>query len=359
MTENKKKNSIISPLCVLAAGILWGCMGLLVRSMTPCGFTSMEVVFFRAVVTSVLMAVIMVIFKRDELKVRIKDLWCFAGTGIASMVFFNFCYFSCMKYTTLSVAAILLYTAPAFLMVMSAILFKEKFTFLKVLCLIATFIGCMLVSGGFSMFGVSAADAAISDLAEAVTAKPGTSIIGGADGPTAIFLAGKVAPGASVLTGVLSIRGLLLGLGAGFGYALYSVFGRFAIKRGYSSFTITAYTFWFCMLGCAPFIGWPHFVSTVGANAGKLPLFILLTILTTILAYLFYTKGLEGMENGMAGIIASIEPVVASIVGVVAFHEKLTLTGIIGMFLVLGACVLVSLPGKRKEEAGNCKTQDS
>jgi hypothetical protein len=38
------------------------------------------------------------------------------------MVFFNFCYFSCMKYTTLSVAAILLYTAPAFLMVMSAVI---------------------------------------------------------------------------------------------------------------------------------------------------------------------------------------------------------------------------------------------
>ncbi len=327
MSEKKKNNSILSPLCVLAAGILWGCMGLLVRSMSPYGFTSMEIVIFRAIVTSFIMAVIMVIFKRDELKVKWKDLWTFLGTGIASMVFFNFCYFSCMSYTTLSVAAILLYTAPAFLMVMSAILFKEKFTWLKVLCLVATFLGCVLVSGGV-------------------------------DGPTTVFLAGELGKmaGKSVASGIggaiagsrMSLPGLLLGLGAGFGYALYSVFSRFAIKRGYSSFTITTYTFWFAALGCAPFIRWPHFIKTIGESAGKIPLFLLLTIITTILAYLLYTKGLEGMENGMAGIIASIEPVMASVVGVVAFHEKLTLTGIIGMVLVLGACVLVSLPGKSK-----------
>ena len=353
MSGKNNKKSILSPLCVLAAGILWGCMGLLVRSMTPCGFTSMEVVIFRAIVTSVLMAIIMVIFKRDELKVKWKDLWCFLGTGIASMVFFNFCYFSCMKYTTLSVAAILLYTAPAFLMVMSAVIFKEKFTLMKVLCLVATFAGCVLVSGGLSVFGIGTPADAIG-----TQAVSGTSIIGGADGPTAVFLAGELGKqaGESVLggmttgiaAGVLSLPGLLLGLGAGFGYALYSVFGRFAIKRGYSSFTITTYTFFFATLGCAPFINWPHFVKTIGESAGKLPLFLLLTIMTTILAYLLYTKGLEGMENGMAGIIASIEPVMASIVGVIVFHEKLTLMGIIGMVLVLGACALVSLPaGKR------------
>ena len=309
-SENKK--SVISPLCVLAAGLLWGCMGLLVRSMNPCGFTSMEVVIFRAIVTSILMAVIMAIFKPGELKVKWKDIWCFLGTGIASMVFFNFCYFSCMKYTTLSVAAILLYTAPAFLMVMSAIIFKEKFTLMKVLCLLATFAGCVLVSGGLPIPGF-----------------PGLNTVTDA-------------------SAALSLPGLLLGLGAGFGYALYSVFSRFAIKRGYSSFTITTYTFWFATLGCAPFINWPHFIGTIGKSAGKLPLFLLLTILTTILAYLLYTKGLEGMENGMAGIIASIEPVMASIVGVVVFHEKLTVMGIIGMVLVLGACALVSLPARKK-----------
>ena len=357
MSEKKKNNSILSPLCVLAAGILWGCMGLLVRSMSPYGFTSMEIVIFRAIVTSFIMAVIMVIFKRDELKVKWKDLWTFLGTGIASMVFFNFCYFSCMSYTTLSVAAILLYTAPAFLMVMSAILFKEKFTWLKVLCLVATFLGCVLVSGGVPIPGLGGFFGSGTS-ADVNVAASDTAIIGGADGPTTVFLAGELGKmaGKSVASGIggaiagsrLSLPGLLLGLGAGFGYALYSVFSRFAIKRGYSSFTITTYTFWFAALGCAPFIRWPHFIKTIGESAGKIPLFLLLTIITTILAYLLYTKGLEGMENGMAGIIASIEPVMASVVGVVAFHEKLTLTGIIGMVLVLGACVLVSLPGKSK-----------
>ena len=343
--DTQKKNmSLISPLCVLAAGILWGCMGLLVRSMTPWGFTSMEVVIFRAITTGVLMFLFMLIFRRGELKVRAKDFWCFVGTGIASMVFFNTCYFSCMKYTTLSVAAILLYTAPSFLMIMSAILFKEKFTPVKVLCLVLAFAGCVLVSGGLpvgELFGKTAGISGVTGAGAVGAAGTGISIIGGADGPTAIFLAGR-----------LGLKGLLLGLGAGFGYALYSVFGRYAIERGYSSFTITTYTFLFAALGCAPFIKWPHFIECLGGSVSRWPIFLGLTVATTIVAYLLYTKGLSGMENGMAGIIASIEPVVASLVGVLVFHEKLTAMGIAGMALVLGSCVLVSLPQKTEKKLG-------
>lgn len=359
--KQQGKISIIAPLCVLAAGILWGCMGLLVRTMTPYGFTSMEIVIFRAIVTGILMLAITAVIKPKELRVKVKDLWCFAGTGIASMVFFNTCYFSCMKVATLSVAAILLYTAPSFLMVMSAILFKEKFTVLKVLCLVLTFAGCVLVSGGLPVFGGSpAADPATmaattavmteASSATATTAAGSASIIGGADGPTAIFLAGKIGRTA-LASGSISIAGLLLGLGAGFGYALYSVFGRYAIQKGYSSFTITTYTFLFATIGCAPFIKWPHFIGTLGGSVKALPVFLLLTVLTTILAYLLYTKGLSGMENGMAGIIASIEPVMASVVGVLVYHEKLTATGIAGMVLVLGSCAAVSIVSrKRKNE---------
>jgi drug/metabolite transporter (DMT)-like permease len=93
MNDRFEMRSRTAPFFVLAAGVLWGCMGLLVRSMSPYGFTSMEIVFFRAVVTGILMLLFMLIGKRKELKIRLKDLWCFLGTGLASVVFFNFCYF--------------------------------------------------------------------------------------------------------------------------------------------------------------------------------------------------------------------------------------------------------------------------
>ena len=309
MNDRFEMRSRTAPFFVLAAGVLWGCMGLLVRSMSPYGFTSMEIVFFRAVVTGILMLLFMLIGKRKELKIRLKNLWCFLGTGLASVVFFNFCYFSCMRLTTLSTAAILLYTAPSFLMILSAILFRERFTALKVICLILTFLGCILVSGGF----------------------------GSSMGPS----------------------GLLLGLGAGFGYALYSVFSRYAIERKYSSFTITTYTFLFAALGCVPFMNPGHFAGCVSESGGWNLLFILLTILTTVAAYLFYTAGLSGMENGIAGILASVEPVVATLVGVLVFREKLSLWSMAGMVLILASCAAVSLAGRTKKEPQDHKVKDS
>ncbi len=89
----------------------------------------------------------LLIFDRKLFVIRLKDLWCFLGTGICSIVFFNFCYFKAITMTSLSVAAILLYTAPAIVMVLSYFLFKEKLTKRKLLALAMTFAGCVLVTG--------------------------------------------------------------------------------------------------------------------------------------------------------------------------------------------------------------------
>lgn len=285
------KKNLISPLLVLAAGILWGCMGLLVRTANEKGFNSMEIVSLRAIETALFMLIGMIILNRKALIIKLKDLWCFIGTGIVSVVFFNVCYFSCMNYTTLSTAAILLYTAPSFVMVLSFALFKEKFTIKKVVCLILTFIGCVFVSGGFSAAN-------------------------------------------------LGVKGLLLGLGAGLGYALYSIFSRYAINRGYSSLSITTYTFVFAAIGSAPFVNWGHYTEKIASSGNSLLAMIVMIFFNTILAYVCYTKGLEGMENGIASIIASIEPVVASLVGVIIYSETIGVMGIVGMLLVLSGTVL-------------------
>ena len=194
VTKNAK---ILSVVLVLAAGGMWGCMGLLVRPLNEIGLVTMDICFLRGFVTFVVMLAGLLILDREALKIRLKDIWCFIGTGALSVSFFNFCYFKTITLTSLSVAAVLLYTAPAFVMVMSFFLFKESMTKRKVLALLVAFAGCILVSGL------------------------------GTDG------------------GSLNTRGILVGLGAGFGYALYSIFGRYALQRGYGSLTITFYTFLF------------------------------------------------------------------------------------------------------------------
>ncbi len=290
--KKNKSNNRISMFFVLCAGILWGCMGIMVRKMNKSGLGAMEVVSIRSFVTAILMLMYMFLFNRKELKIRVKDIWCFLGTGLLSVVFFNVCYFSCMNYTSLSTAAILLYTAPSFVMVMSFFLFKERFTVKKILAVLLAFAGCILVSGGISKEGI-----------------------------------GTI--------------GLLTGLGAGFGYALYSIFSRFAILKGYSSYTITTYTFSFAAIGTLPFVDYGHMLNCITGDVTLIPFGIVMTFITTVAAYLLYTKGLAGIENGKASILASVEPVVASVVGVALFGEVMTPAGGAGMLLVLASCFII------------------
>lgn len=285
------------PLLVLAAGSLWGLMGLLVRSLNEAGLSSMEICFVRAVVTFVCMLAGLLLFDRKALKIRLRDIWCFVGTGAFSVSFFNFCYFKTIILTSLSVAAVLLYTAPAFVMLMSAVLFKERFTWQKLLALLAAFVGCAFVSG----------------------------IAGGA--------------------GALSFQGILYGLGAGFGYALYSIFGRYALERNYSSITISFYTFLFAAVSSAFFVDGGKVFLTVGSSLQLGSRTVFLVLLVTLLPYLSYTRGLKGMENGTASVLASIEPVVATMVGIMVYKESLNGWNLLGICLVLGSIVLINAGG--------------
>ena len=147
---------------ILAAASLWGCIGLFLRSFTALGLTSMQVVAVRLMVSAVFYAVYLLITDRNAMKIRLRDSWYFIGTGILSLVFFNFCYFSAISESTIAIAAVLLYTAPAFVMLMSALIFKERLTKRKLSALALTFLGCVLVTGALGALPLSLMDAPAS-----------------------------------------------------------------------------------------------------------------------------------------------------------------------------------------------------
>lgn len=289
-----------SALCVLLAGTLWGSMGLFVRKLNAVGLYALDIVQLRIAISLVLVGLYLLIFARERFRVRLRDLWCFAGTGIVSLLLFSWCYFSGMQEASLSVMAVLLYTSPAFIVLLSVLLFRETLTRQKLLALVLTFAGCCLVSG--------------------------------------------LGSGSAV-----SMKGLLLGLGSGFFYALYSIFSRYAIERGYGSWTITFYTFLFCLLASAPLAHWGLIASALSSGVSVPVYALLMGLLTGFLAYIFYTKGLEGMESSRAGILASVEPVVGTIIGTLVFHEPLPVQSVLGIALVLGGIVV--LGGKKVSKA--------
>lgn len=290
----------IGSLFALLAGIFWGMIGIFVRHFDELGLGSLEIAWLRIFVGFVLVGGYLLLFHRELLRIRWRDLWCFAGTGIGSLFFLNLTYYTAMQYTSLAVAGALLYTAPIFVMLMSALFFREKMTTQKLLALALAFGGCVLVSG-----------------------------VGSASH--------------------ISVSGLLWGLGAGVSYALYSIFGRFAVKRGYGSWTMTFYSFAFCLLAILPFCRWGTIAGVASVPTEGIWI-LALGLFTGFLAYLCYGMALERMEGSRAAILASVEPIVAALVSVGIFHEPVGIGGVIGILLVLGAIALLSI--KRRGDQG-------
>ena len=282
-------------LYVMIAAVFWGIIGVFVSYLYEIGFTPAQVVSIRALSASLFLIIYVLYKNRNLLKIKLTDTKYFIGTGIVSIVFFNLCLFNAIQETSISIAAILLYTAPAFVTLISRFLFKEALTPRKVMALFVTLLGCALVIG--------------------------------------------ILPNANES---ISFLGLILGLGSGLFYALYSVFGKFALQK-LDSLTVTVYTFIFAAIAITPFSEvWkviPLFLNV------KVWIYIVgLGFLSTTLAFICYTKGLQALESSRASIMATLEPVIAAFVSFLLFQEALSLWQYAGIVLVITAVVLVQEP---------------
>ncbi len=289
---------------VVVAGTLWGMIGYFVRTLQAQGIDSMQIVAIRMVISAVLFALFALIFNRKLFKIKLKDLWCFIGSGVISVAVFSFCYFQCIEYSSLSMASILLYTAPIFVMLFSVFLFKEKLTAAKVLSLVMAFCGCLFVTGVFmSNTGINA-----------------------------------VAVAFGVMSGVC--------------YALYSIFSRLALDRNYSPLTITLYTFIFSAVASVLVIDVKPVVKLMTQSVYDFLFCVLFAIMSSVLPYVTYTLGLKYIRPSTASIVASIEPVVATIMGAVVFSEAVVFPyGYLGIALVIGSIILINLIPEHKKEA--------
>ena len=130
-----------APLLVLAAGILWGLMGIFVRTLASFGFSSLEIAGLRIFFGAMLFAAITAAARPEQLKIRLRDAGLFVGMGLLSLLLFTMCYFSVIRMASLSVAAILLYTSPIWVMLMSLACFHEPMTRRKILAAAMAFGG--------------------------------------------------------------------------------------------------------------------------------------------------------------------------------------------------------------------------
>lgn len=285
---------MIGPILIILAGCFWGSMGIFVRKLGEEGFDSIQIVSIRVTLAALFFSLILFLKDRSGFKISLRDIPLFLGLGFGSVLFFTVCYFTAINMMSLSTAAILLYTSPIWIMLMSVLFFHEKLTGRKLLALAAAFGGCVLISG--------------------------------------------------ISGGGITLTGLLVGLGSGIGYGLYSILGTIALKR-YSPYTVTAYTFLFAAAGSLIICRPGEMLGSFAASdhlAGLILFCFLTAFVTAVVPFLAYTLGLESVEASKAGILATIEPMVATLFGVLIFKEPLTFFSCLGILMILSSVIILN-----------------
>lgn len=289
------KKEKLGIIFVLIAGVLWGTMGVFVNFFNNFGLGSADISGIRLVFASLIMGIYLLLKDKKLFKIKLKDLWCFLGSGLISLMIFTVCYFRTIVLSSMSVAAVLLYTSPVFVILLSFIIFKEAITPIKAISCIVCVAGSAFVSG----------------------------IIGSSES--------------------IPLVAFILGITSGLAYALYSIFSRFALQKEYSSMTITFYTFFFASLGLIPLVNFQALYITIGEKPSLLFVMAASGLITAVLPYVFYTMGLERIESGKAAVIAAIEPVVATIIGGAFFKDNLSPLQYFGIVLVIISIVLTNI----------------
>jgi drug/metabolite transporter, DME family len=286
-------------LFILAAALLWSSLGVAGRFAFRAGVVPLEAAFYRAAISVAILLVFLVATNRRALRIHPRDLGLFAAFGLIGVAAFFVVYMTAINTTTVATAAILLYTAPAFVLVLSALLFGETLTTPKAIAVACAFTGCVLVGRGYD--------------------------------PSSLRL---------------NLPGVLAGLASGLAYALYTIFGKAALRR-YAPLTVLTYALGFGTI----FLGTVALVTAVIPRAhpssGWMALGYL-ALVTTLLAQVLYLTGLRYIDAGPASLLATVEPVTAAMLGYIVFGERLEGLQIAGSALVVGAVMLArGLAGPR------------
>lgn len=290
----QRTSSAMGSVLIIAAGTLWGTMGIFVRSLGAYGFDSIQISALRLCAAALCFLFLLLARRGRGFRLQLRDLPLFLGLGVGSVGLMTCCYFAAIRMMTMSEAAILLYTSPIWVVLMSALFFHERVTRRKLLALILAFGGCALVSG-----------------------------LGG---------------------GELNPLGVLVGVGSGIAYGLYSILGSVALRR-YPPETVSAYTFFIAAIAVL-LISRPAELVQKFAAADGLAGLILLTLatgaVTAFVPFLIYTIGLNRVLASHAAILATVEPLVATVLGILVYHEQLRTATLLGIACILGAILALN-----------------
>jgi drug/metabolite transporter, DME family len=286
---------VLGVLAVVAAASIWGTLGLFAKILYAQGISFESLVAVRASVGWVaVMVFVLATGKAKSLRVTGRDLAFLVPLGLVGIGCFYLLYFFTVRESTVGTAAILLYSSPAFVVVLASLFLNEALNVAKVLALFLTAGGVFLVAGAYD--------------------------------PSNLEVTPTV-----VLTGLLS----------GLTYGLYSIFGR-PVTGHLSPSVILSFALFFGSL-LLVVAALPTLDTLAGLPTSSYALLFMLAVVHTTLGFALYTFGLGRLGAGRAAIVATVEPVVAGVLGTALLGEDLTFPKLVGALLVISGAALAQV----------------
>jgi len=279
-------------ILVFMAGVCWGSAGVLSKLLMNLGFTPEVVAMYRVLLGFTLLLPIFLVFKFNLLKVEKRQLIFLALGGAIGVALGIIAYFYAVKLISASIAVILLYTYPVFVLIFSRKFLGEKVTRLKVLAAVLVLIGCFLTVKGYNLPSVK-----------------------------------------------LNFAGILIGLVSSLSFTFYTILSRFMLSN-ISEETVTFYT-----LGFGGVI--LLMLNILTGNASPILnvkfwfLILLLAIIPTVLAFTFFIFGLKNVEAGRAGVYTTSEIISALILAYAILGERLEVLQLIGALVVFFSILII------------------
>jgi len=266
--------------------------------------------FWRDFLVGVVLFVLLLIFQPAALKIRLKDVPFFIGYGFIGLAVFNGMWTYSVKFNGAAVATVLAYSSPAFTVLLAWPILKEALTGRKLVAVVLSLLGCVLVAEAYSPAQWQ-----------------------------------------------LKPLGIVFGLVTGLAFAAYNLAGRWSARRFSSPWTVTTYGFLFAALGLGltQRFDWGA-PMTEGGFLFANPAFSMgmawqgwavlgLLVIPTLLGFGVYTMSLRYLQASVAGLIASLEPVLTAIMAIFILHESLDTAQWVGAALIILAVVLVQVRG--------------
>jgi drug/metabolite transporter (DMT)-like permease len=284
--QRVRRDHVVGTIYILASALCFGSMAIFARMAYASGVDIPTLLLLRFFIASILMWGLLLL-KRMKLP-KGRGMVMLVAIGAVGYAGQAFSFFTALTYASAGLVALLLYTYPTIVALLSRLVFKHPFTWRQI--------------------------------AAVAIALAGT-----------VFIIGKAGDGKPL--------GIFFGLLAALIYSIYILTG----SRVPKDVTPTAST---TVIASSAAVTYSAVVAVKGFHPPATGLgwmaVLSIAVVCTVLAILFFFEGLKRVGPVRASVFSTIEPVFTVLLAAAVLGERITLTRVFGGALIVGAVILLA-----------------